>query len=63
MIEILKRGTKKKATCPNCGCLFSFDEEDVLRSCVDDIEKEWVNCPQCHEPIYMMLTRELGGQR
>ena len=29
MIKIIKRGTRKTCTCDNCGCVFSYEEEDI----------------------------------
>ena len=29
MIKIIEKGTKHKIRCKDCGCLFSFDDEDV----------------------------------
>ena len=30
MIKIIKEGTRKIAKCPNCGCEFSYEREDVF---------------------------------
>ena len=49
MIQIIKKGTRKIAECPICGCEFSYDREDLF---MDPIQKEWiVNCPQCYKAI------------
>lgn len=29
MIEIIKPGTKEKISCNSCGCLFSYEKEDI----------------------------------
>jgi hypothetical protein len=29
MISIIKAGTRKKCTCSDCGCVFSYEEEDT----------------------------------
>ena len=29
MIQIIEKGTKKIRKCPECGCKFSFEAEDV----------------------------------
>lgn len=29
MIEIIKPGTKEKISCKSCGCLFSYEKEDI----------------------------------
>ena len=55
MIKIIKEGTRKIAKCPNCGCEFSYEEEDVLR---DPIRIEnHVNCPQCSKAVGIMVER------
>ena len=57
MIKIIKEGTKKIAKCPNCGCEFSYEEEDVLRDTVFTKEIH-VNCPQCNEAIKVICQRD-----
>ena len=55
MIKIIKEGTRKIAKCPNCGCEFSYEREDL---CMDPIWKKWiVNCPQCNEAVTVMAER------
>ena len=55
MIKIIKEGTRKIAECPNCGCEFSYEREDL---CMDPIWKKWiVNCPQCNEAVTVMAER------
>ena len=55
MIKIIKEGTRKIAKCPNCGCEFSYEREDVLR---DPIWVEnHVKCPQCNEVVTVMVER------
>nr|DAI30520.1 MAG TPA: DNA-directed RNA polymerase [Caudoviricetes sp.] len=45
MIKIIKDGAKTfKATCPNCGCEFTYENEDINISVVI--------CPCCNNPIY-----------
>lgn len=29
MIKIIKPGTKEKISCNSCGCLFSYEKEDI----------------------------------
>ena len=55
MIKIIKEGTRKIEKCPNCGCEFSYEREDLN---MDPICKEWsVNCPQCSKAVGMMVER------
>ena len=56
MIKIIKEGTIKIAKCPNCGCEFSYEREDL---CMDPIWKKWiVNCPQCSKAVTVIAERE-----
>lgn len=66
MIEIIKRGTKKTCTCDNCGCYFSYEEEDIkvesyhafdITQMGDDTYKEYVQCPQCDTEIILSQTK------
>ena len=55
MIKIIKEGTRKIAKCSVCGCVFSYEREDVLR---DPIWVEnHVNCPQCKEVVTVIPER------
>lgn len=56
MIKIIEKGTKHKIRCKDCGCLFSFDDEDVnIRNGIAICGMEVSNkpfygiivCPQC----------------
>lgn len=58
MIRIIKPGTRTEATCKFCGCVFSYEKEDVNTE--NPLVKdggfmtsllEYVNCPQCNERI------------
>ena len=56
MIKIIKEGTRKIAKCPNCGCEFSYEREDL---CMHPIWKKWiVNCPQCSEIIKVFEQKD-----
>ena len=62
MIKIIKEGTRKIEKCPNCGCEFSYEEEDIekdgtlLNNSVF-LGKTWVVCPQCSKEIVLSTTR------
>ena len=62
MIKIIKEGTRKIAKCPNCGCEFSYEREDIekdgtlLNNSVF-LGKTWVVCPQCGKEIVLSTTR------
>ena len=61
MIKIIEKGTKHKIRCKDCGCLFSFDEEDVnictgITICGMEIYKKpygIIVCPQCENGIML----------
>ena len=55
MIKIIEPGTRKIAKCPNCGCEFSYEKEDVLRDPFR-IDNN-VNCPQCNKAVTIMAER------
>ena len=62
MIKIIKEGTRKIAKCPNCGCEFSYEREDIekdglLANNSVFIGKAWVVCPQCGKEIVLETPR------
>lgn len=65
MIEIIKRGTKKTCTCKECGCVFSYEEEDVdtvytvndIFGVKTNLLRNVVKCPQCDTAIVVSQTK------
>ena len=59
MIKIIEKGTKHKIRCKDCGCLFSFDNEDAnirTRIRIYGIEVYGIIvCPQCENEIEIVL--------
>ena len=57
MITIIKHGTIKKKRCEKCGCVFTYEEEDI--SINNDLGSRccFVTCPQCKEEIKLEVTR------
>lgn len=62
MIQIIEKGTRKIRKCPECGCKFSFEAEDVKETYTpprrdDDFlliaasRSTYVVCPQCSKTI------------
>lgn len=59
MIKIIEKGTNHKIRCNDCGCLFSFDDEDVnirtgIGICGMEVRKKSygiIVCPQCEYEI------------
>lgn len=65
MIEIIKRGTKKTHKCSECGCIFSYENEDVettytssdVCGVVANLAKNVIKCPQCDTEIILGQTK------
>ena len=65
MIKIIKPGTKREKRCDYCGCLFSFEEEDIRAKTTvhtggfPGITKSgtYINCPQCKKEISLEAVR------
>ena len=52
MIEIIKEGPKKVIKCPKCGCVFSYEQEDVKsEDYAYKSYREYVICPQCNQSV------------
>lgn len=48
MIKIIKHGTKKQNTCKHCGCVFTYEKEDIKEVQYGMNEFEYyVTCPDC----------------
>lgn len=61
MIKIIEPGTRTVAVCGTCGCKFSYEKEDIkeTREFMDplDIQKAYIECPQCHKEIVLEASR------
>jgi DNA-directed RNA polymerase subunit RPC12/RpoP len=64
MVEIIKRGTKNTCTCSECGCIFSYEDEDIENiyqgsyfSVSEMNHKNIVRCPQCGTEIVLKQTK------
>ena len=63
MIKIIKSGTIQEKHCERCGCIFSFEEEDIetevnVGSCMATKPyKKFVTCPQCKNKFILKQTR------
>lgn len=62
MIEIIKPGTKEKISCKSCGCLFSYEKEDIEIGHPHNLyhlatEIKYITCPQCNEKIKLEVTK------
>ena len=65
MIEIIKLGTKKTCTCNECGCYFSYEDEDVetrytssnVFGVVANLPTNVIKCLQCDTEIILSQTK------
>lgn len=59
MIKIIEHGTITKQKCNICGCLFSYERQDVITErdehMLHDFNNDYIICPQCGTKI------KLGG--
>ena len=49
MINVIRHGDKRKIVCPECNCIFTYQEEDVetRRVEIQFTYKRIINCPDC----------------
>ena len=62
MIKIIEPGTRRITECAECGCKFSYENEDIendglLVNNLVLIGIIWVVCPQCGKEIVLTTTR------
>ncbi len=63
MIHIIENGTKQKTQCSECGCIFSFEKEDIEIIGNYHPHKEYnsmrktIKCPQCNNVIVLEAVR------
>lgn len=61
MIKIIKPGTITELRCYKCGCLFSYEKEDVIierdEHMLHGFNNDYIICPQCGTKI------KLGGTK
>lgn len=55
MIKIIKTGTRTETECSKCGCVFSYEAEDVVNENNTNpyIIRKHVLCPQCSKPVFI----------
>lgn len=50
MIKVIKHGRYRTCSCYNCGCIFTFEKEDVkVEQAGMNEYKRFVECPDCRE--------------
>ena len=47
MIKVIKHGIFNLCTCISCGCVFSFEKEDVELKEINGYWTSGVTCPEC----------------
>ena len=62
MIKIIEHGTRTITECAECGCKFSYEEEDIKEDKLYSMNqlqtrKSYIECPQCHKSITLAATR------
>lgn len=62
MIKIIEPGTRTVTERAECGCKFSYENEDIEKDgiLIDNplfSGKTWVVCPQCGKEIVLKATR------
>lgn len=68
MVTIIEKGTKHKHQCEACGCLFSYEDEDIDTHYIWLVPVyEFIKCPQCKNDILLrsfdeMLEAEQEGE-
>ena len=55
MIKAIERGTKTVTKCAECGCKFSYENEDIKDLLLAVIS--YIECPQCGKEIILKITR------
>lgn len=57
MIKIIEWGTKQTVECEVCGCLFSYDIDDVLTEQEGPVTRTYIQkCPQCGRKVVLTET-------
>ena len=59
MVKIIKEVTRKIAKCSNCGCKFSYEEEDInmFHNTRRNSVTLYIHCPQCSKAVGIMVER------
>ena len=59
MIKIIEPGTRKIAKCSACGCVFSYEEEDIhmIPNARRNSVTLYIHCPQCNKAVGIMVER------
>lgn len=54
-VHIISKGTKERTKyrveCPECGCVYEYNKEDVVEEEFGSVSTYHTNCPQCHNRV------------
>lgn len=54
-VKIISEGTKKRtvyrAECTECGCVYEYNNEDVVEEEFGYVDTYHTHCPQCHNKV------------
>ena len=56
MIKIIKQGgipTCYRIACNKCGCIFTFEDEDLLPREINNFFVDRIICPCCNEELWL----------
>ena len=49
MIKVFKHGHAQYVmTCSKCGCVFTYEDEDIKNNGCQWDFSEWITCPECN---------------
>ena len=62
MIKIIEHGTRTITKCAECGCKFSYENDDIEKDgphSMDQLQtrKSYIVCTQCGKEIVLTTTR------
>lgn len=51
-IKIIKHGSKRSVECKNCGCIFSYEQEDIssIKTSINEFTY-YIKCPDCKHDV------------
>lgn len=68
MIKIIEHGTIKRKQCEHCGCLFSYEKEDIMHEKLNNqldplsyCRSDYILCPQCEFKIRLKTLLSKNG--
>lgn len=61
-MKVIKEGDMRKVAgrrhyrgeCSRCGCVFEFEDRELIKSDWQDMSSRFIRCPTCDNVIYSM---------